>query len=139
MQLNEHDYGVGSNSYEAAGELAGITALVDVFYANMESFADAATIRTMHPQNLTKSRKKLAYFLSGWLGGPRLYAEHYGDISIPAFHKNFPIGEAERDAWLLCMHKAISVQPYAASFKEYLFAQLKIPAERIRQASEGKA
>jgi hypothetical protein len=30
------------------------------------------------------------------------------------------------------MQSAISVQPYEASFKEYLLARLWIPAERIR-------
>lgn len=137
MQLNEHGYGVDDNSYQAAGELAGITKLVDDFYDNMDTFSEAVNIRKMHRQNLTESRKKLTYFLSGWMGGPRLYTDHYGPISIPGFHKNFTIGDAERDAWLLCMQKAIAAQPYQDSFKEYLFAQITIPAERVKQMSTG--
>jgi hemoglobin len=137
MQLNEHGYGVGDNSYQAAGELTGIIKLVDDFYDNMDTFSEAATIRKMHPKDSTASRKKLTYFLSGWMGGPRLYTDHYGPISIPGFHKNFAIGDAERDAWLLCMQKAIAAQPYQDSFKEYLFAQITIPAERVKQMSTG--
>lgn len=139
MQPNEHGYGVDDNSYKAAGELAGITKLVDDFYTEMDSLAEAETIRNMHPKDLAESRKKLTYFLSGWLGGPRLFTEHYGPISIPGFHKHLPIGDAERDAWLLCMQKAINAQNYPASFKAYLFAQITIPAERVRQMSAGKA
>ncbi|MGH7180399.1 MAG: hypothetical protein ACREJN_00290 [Nitrospiraceae bacterium] len=42
----------------------------------------------------------MTYFLCGWLGGPKLFSEHYGPISIPGFHKQFPIGIDERDAKL---------------------------------------
>jgi hemoglobin len=84
---------------------------------------------------LAESRRKLSYFLSGWLGGPKLYAEHYGGIRIPLFHKPFPIGDAERDAWLLCMQKAIAEQPYTDDFKDYLLTKLRVPAERIRQVN----
>ena len=36
MSMNE--YGNGVNLYRAAGELAGITSLVDAFYANVNGF-----------------------------------------------------------------------------------------------------
>jgi hemoglobin len=125
-------YGNDMDPYRAAGELAGITSLVDAFYANMDTFPEARVIRNMHPQDLTESRKKLTYFLCGVIGGPRLYIEHYGGVNLPDFHSKFPIGYAERDAWMLCMQHAIAVQPYDASFKEFLVARLSIPAERIR-------
>ena len=124
--------GNGIDPYHAAGELAGITSLVDAFYANMDSFPEARVIRRMHPDDLTESRKKLTYFLCGVLGGPRLYIDHYGGINLPDFHSQFPIGYAERDAWMLCMQRAIAIQPYEASCKEFLVARLSIPAERIR-------
>ena len=50
--------GKDMNPYRAAGELAGITSLVDAFYANMDTFPEARVIRTMHPEDLTESRKK---------------------------------------------------------------------------------
>jgi hemoglobin len=130
--MNEYGYVNGANLYLAAGELVGITSLVDDFYSNMDTFPEARVIRNMHPEDLTESRKKLTYFLCGLLGGPRLYIEHYGGVNLPEFHRQFPIGTDERDAWLFCMERAISVQPYEASFKEYLLARLRIPAERIR-------
>lgn len=139
MKANEHGYGIGDASYKAAGGLEGLTRLVDDFYDNMAAFPDAQDIRRMHPEDLTESRRKLAYFLSGWLGGPKIFTEHYGPIRIPHFHKHLPIGEAERDAWLYCMKEAIAVQPYAESFKEYLLVQLRVPAERVRQMASGQA
>ena len=128
--------GKDMNPYRAAGELAGITSLVDAFYANMDTFPEARVIRTMHPEDLTESRKKLTYFLCGVLGGPRLFIEHYGGINLPDFHRQFPIGPDERNAWMLCIQHAIAVQPYEVSFKEYLLARLWIPAERIRMVNE---
>ena len=120
------------DAYRAAGELAGLTSLVDAFYANMDTFPEARVIRKMHPDDLTESRKKLTYFLCGVLGGPRLFIEHNGEINLPDFHRQFPIGTDERDAWMLCMQHAIAAQPYEAPFKEFLMARLWIPAERIR-------
>jgi len=136
MLINEYGYGVDDNSYRAAGNLEGITQLANAFYDNMDSLEEAQIIRRMHGSDLDESRKKLAYFLSGWLGGPRLYAQHFGAINIPGFHQKFRIGKAERDAWLCCMKKAIDIQPYESSFKQYLLTQLSVPAERVRQASE---
>ena len=126
-------YGTKDASFQAAGGEQGIRRLVDAFYDEMESAEYAATIRGMHPEELTLSRDKLSLFLCGWLGGPRLYAEKYGGISIPSAHAHLDIGLAERDAWLACMRTAIDKQDYAADFKQYLLEQLAIPAERVRK------
>ena len=133
MHIHEPGYGTGDASYRAAGELTGLEKLVDDFYDLMDSLPEARRIRDMHPADLTESRRKLSYFLSGWLGGPRLYREHYGSITIPSAHGHLPIGEAERDAWMLCMQRAVEQQPYADKFKRYLIEQLFVPAERTRQ------
>ncbi len=135
LQPNKHSYGLGSSSYMAAGKLAGIEALVDAFYSIMETSQEAKKILAMYPSNLLESKKKLSYFLSGWLGGPRLYFEHYGEINIPSFHKHLDIGIAERDSWLMCMRKAITAQPYSESFKSYLYAQLCVPANVIEKVN----
>lgn len=135
MSISSDKYGVGDNSYIMAGQLAGITQLVDTFYENMDAFSESKRIRSMHSSDLSESRKKLTYFLSGWLGGPKLYAQHYGSINIPLAHKHLSVGVEESEAWLLCMQKAIDRQPYEASFKTYLIEQLRVPAERIRMVS----
>lgn len=138
MSLEEQDRSDQTTPYQAAGEFGGITKLVDEFYANMDMLPEAETIRKMHPPDLAESRRKLTYFLCGWLGGPRLFQQHYGPISIPGAHKRFPIGYEERDAWLLCMQRALASQPYTEEFKQYLLAALSIPAERVRQVNMGE-
>ncbi|WP_076419083.1 group II truncated hemoglobin [Colwellia sp. UCD-KL20] len=135
MNNKSCEYGVGDNSYKMAGELSGITQLVDDFYQNMATFKESQKIRDMHPVDLTTSRKKLTYFLSGWLGGPKLYAQHYGSINIPLAHKHLSVGHAESEAWLLCMQKAVDKQAYEDPFKVYLMQQLRVPAERIVMVS----
>jgi hemoglobin len=129
-------YGHGDASFRAAGGIEGITALVERFYAWMDELPQAREIRRMHPPDLTEAKDKLARFLCGWLGGPKRYHEAYGSISIPGAHARFPIGAAERDAWLECMRRAIDEQPYAEEFKAYLLRQLAIPAERVRLAAQ---
>ena len=131
------EYGVEDNSYQSAGGLAGLTKLVDSFYDYMDSLPEAKIIRAMHKSDLTESRKKLAYFLSGWLGGPKLYAKNFGAITIPLAHKHLPIGRSEEEAWILCMQKAVDDQPYESEFKVYLIKQLRVPAERIRVVCGG--
>ena len=76
-------YGQGDTSYQTAGGYDTIRVLVDHFYDAMETLPQAERIRKMHPEDLTESRDKLARFLSGWLGGPKLYSEKYGSIRIP--------------------------------------------------------
>ncbi|RYG11635.1 MAG: globin [Chitinophagaceae bacterium] len=124
-------YGFSDNSFLAAGGEAGIRQLVDDFYRFMDELPEAKIIRAMHKNDLTNSRDKLTLFLCGWMGGPTLYHEKYGSINIPRDHSHLVVGESERDAWLLCMEKAINLQNYTPQFGAYLLSQLRIPAERI--------
>ncbi len=127
-------YGTNDSSYQAADQLVGIEKLVTCFYHLMDTLPEAKVIRAMHADDLSLSEKKLQYFLSGWLGGPKLYAKTFGSINIPSAHCHMPIGKPESNAWLLCMDKAIEQQPFSECFKTYLKAQFRIPVKRIQQA-----
>ena len=128
----QRPYGQGDASFQAAGGEEGIRQLVNCFYDQMALLSDARKVLEMHPQDLTESRDKLTRFLCGWLGGPKLYSAKYGSIQLPKAHFHLDIGVAERDAWLLCMKKALEQQPYAQDFKQYMLEQLFVPAERSR-------
>lgn len=125
-------YGDGDATFRACGGEAGLQQLVEDFYAEMDRLPEARRIRALHPPDLTTSIDKLARFLCGWTGGPKRYSEKYGPIKIPIFHQHLPVGEAERDAWLLCMERALAAQPYPDDLKRYMLEQLFVPAERIR-------
>ncbi|MEO1204557.1 MAG: globin, partial [Pseudomonadota bacterium] len=85
-EQKDRPYGSGDASFQAAGGEAGIVKLVDDFYARMGTDPRFATIYAMHPDDKVVSRDKLARFLCGWLGGPKLYHEKYGAIGIPRVH-----------------------------------------------------
>ena len=138
MNITDKQYGQGDSTFVAAGGEVGLIKLVDTFYEIMNTLPEAKTIRDMHPSDLTLSRQKLAYFLSGWMGGARLYMQHFGSISIPKVHMHLTIESEERDAWLLCMKKALDQLDYPESFKSYLMEQLFRPAEMIHQTSQSK-
>ena len=97
----------GPTPYELIGGDAAVRELVDRFYDLMDLEAGYAGIRSLHPPTLDVSRDKLYWFLSGWLGGPPIYAEKIGHPMLRARHQPFPIGVAERDQWLKCMSQAM--------------------------------
>lgn len=97
----------GEPPYQLLGGDAGVRRLVDRFYALMDAVPEYHGIRKLHPQDLSGSAEKLYLFLSGWLGGPPLYVEKHGHPMLRARHLPFPIGIAERDAWLACMLQAM--------------------------------
>lgn len=93
--------------YEQIGGEQAVRRLIDRFYDLMDTLPEAAGIRALHPETLDESRNKLFWFLSGWMGGPPLYVERFGHPRLRARHLPFPIGESERDQWLMCMNKAL--------------------------------
>ncbi len=118
--------------YELFGGDAGVRALVDAFYDHMDLDEAYQGIRKLHPATLDGSRDKLYWFLSGWLGGPSLYSERFGHPRLRARHLPFPIGEAERDAWLGCMRDALADREIAPAVQEWLMGQLFGTADWMR-------
>ena len=132
MNSGQH-YGVGDASFQAAGGEDGLFKLVNDFFGRMERDERFSTIWHMHPDDKEMSRDKLARFLCGWLGGPRLYNEKYGAIGIPRVHAHLAIATPERDQWLTCMTESVAEQAFAEDFKKYLMEQLFVPAEAVRR------
>jgi hemoglobin len=130
--MADSQYGEADATHVALGGVDGIRCLVEVFYHEMETLPSARRIRDLHPSDLEVSIDKLARFLSGWTGGPKLYSEKYGPIKIPIFHQHLPVGEEERDAWMLCMERALDQQDYPETLQAYMLKELFVPADRIR-------
>lgn len=93
--------------FEAIGGEASITQLVDRFYFYMDTLPEVAGIRAMHEPDLNHTKLVLVKFLIEWLGGPKVYSVERGHPRLRQKHMNFSIGEAERDAWMLCMRRAM--------------------------------
>jgi hemoglobin len=93
--------------YEALGKEAGVKAIVDRFYELMDTLPEAATIRAMHPADLSNSSEKLFMFLVGRFGGPNLYIEKHGHPRLRGRHMPFAINAAAVEAWMTCMSQAL--------------------------------
>jgi len=106
---------IANPHYQLIGGEEAVRRLVDRFYALMDTLPEARAIRALHQPDLSHAKERLFMFLSGWLGGPQLYVERFGHPRLRQKHLPFPIGEAERDAWMLCMTRALDeVVPDAA-------------------------
>lgn len=93
--------------YQQIGAEPVVRQLVDRFYALMDQLPQAAVVRAMHPADLALARQRLFMFLSGWLGGPPLYAEAFGHPRLRHAHAGLAIDPAARDAWMACMNQAL--------------------------------
>ncbi len=94
-------------AYELMGGETAVRCLVDRFYDLMDEDPDYYGIRKLHPQDLSSSRQKLFMFLCGFMGGPSLYTEKFGEPRMRTRHLPFSIGVSERDQWLSCMSRAM--------------------------------
>ena len=81
--------------------------LVDRFYDLMDADPKWAHLRSLHSHDLEQSKQKLAWFLSGWLGGPNHYVERFGHPRLRMRHMHVAIGLQARDEWLQCMGQAM--------------------------------
>jgi hemoglobin len=118
--------------YQLLGGEDGVRRLCDAFYDCMEHLPEAADIRRMHGADLTEIRQKLFEYLSGWLGGPHLYAQKYGSICMTGPHRPYAIGPKERDQWLLCMNRALEQVGASAEVQAMLERPLQALTDMIR-------
>jgi len=95
------------NLYESIGGVDKVDELVDRFYDLMSLEPSLTELRNMHPQDLSDSREKLKFFLTGWMGGPDIYSPKYGHPMLRARHLPYKIGMKERNQWLVCMYQAM--------------------------------
>lgn len=96
-----------TTAYQLIGGEPAVRAIVRRFYELMNSLPEVEVIRKMHPDDLSGPEDRLYTFLTGWLGGPPLYAQKYGQPRLRASHLPFAIASAERDQWMLCMRTAM--------------------------------
>jgi hemoglobin len=95
--------------FEAIGGEAGVRALVDAFYDRMDRNPAFADLRAIHAADLGPMRSRLADWLTGWMGGPRVYPErHPGRPCIMSAHAPFRIDAALADQWLACMQPSLA-------------------------------
>ena len=128
MQIKESQ----NTHYQRIGGEEKIRALVQRFYQLMDELPESHGIRKLHPESLKGSEDKLFMFLTGWMGGPQLYVEQFGHPRLRMRHITFPIGESERDQWMLCMTQAMQDVIEDQALREELRAALYKTADFMR-------
>lgn len=118
--------------YQRIGGEAGVRALVQCFYRLMDELPESYGIRKMHAPQLDGAADKLFKFLSGWLGGPQLFVQEFGEPFLRRRHFPFAIGNSERDQWMLCMNRALTETVADVALREELSAALAKLADHMR-------
>ncbi|MFT3904893.1 MAG: group II truncated hemoglobin [Steroidobacteraceae bacterium] len=131
-----NDAATRTTPFEQIGGQETVNRLVDAFYDRMDSLPEARTIRALHGADLTEIRGVLKKYLGEWLGGPRAYSAERGHPRLRARHLPFPIGAAERDAWMLCMSGALAATVADAAAREHIHAALLKLADWMRNRAD---
>src|SRR6266702_7114098 len=95
--------------YQQMGGEAAVRRLVETFYDIVEQEPAGAPLYLLHLRGhgVAHSRLEQFHFLSGFLGGPKLYVERHGHSDVRQMHAHVAIDRPARDAWLTCMATAI--------------------------------
>ncbi len=122
--------------FERIGGEVAIDRLVERFYGHMDALPEAKRVRAMHDADLGPLKVVLKRYLSEWLGGPPLYSPVYGHPRLRQRHMGFPIGNAERDAWMGCMRRALSETVADAAARTEIDANMTKLADWMRNQAD---
>ncbi len=118
--------------YQRLGEERGIEAIATSLYNWMETLPEAAHIHSLHQMGTEEVRSRLIAFLTRFFDGPDRYREQYGEPMMRRRHLHIPIGPAERDAWMLCMHKSLQEHVADEALRTEVEARLAAFADHMR-------
>lgn len=113
-----HPWGDAATPYEEMGGADEVLALAEAFYDVIAE--ESPTLQAMLPANTTNTRRKLAMYLSGWLGGPPLYEEKWGHPRLRMRHMPFTIRTFEAEEWMRCMRLAMDRTGVAEPLRTFL-------------------
>ncbi|MFN3622489.1 MAG: group II truncated hemoglobin [Hyphomicrobium sp.] len=110
--------------YDLVGGEDGLRNLVETFYDIVEFEPEGRALHVLHLRGhgVAHSRIEQLNFLSGFLGGPKLYVQKYGHSDVRQMHEHVEINAEAKDAWLNCMSIAIDRVGLPADIKARLMA-----------------
>lgn len=121
--------------YERLGE-DDLHRLVERIYHWMAILPDAQAAMDLHHPDTSEVQRRLSAFLSGWLGGPDLFRPAYGEPFMRRRHMAFPIGVAERDAWMTAFRRALTEVVTDPDIRAELDARIAAMADHLRNRAE---
>lgn len=119
--------------FDMVGGEDSVQRLVKVFYDIIESHPEGHKLHLLHLRGngIAHSRVEQFNFLSGFLGGPKLYVEQHGHSNVRTMHEYVEINHEAKEIWLICMTMAIDELGLATSTKEKLMVNFTMIAERL--------
>jgi hemoglobin len=119
--------------YNELGGDVGVRHLVETFYNIVETDEDAQKLHILHLRGsgIANSKTEQHLFMSGFLGGPKLYLEKHGHANLKTMHEHVVVDEESKDIWLNCMEKAMSAVALAEDTQEKLMRIFRPVAERL--------
>ena len=98
--------------YDRIGPEA-LRALLERFYATVAGTPELADIfpGSRDPSLWAVTLEKQFAFMSGFLGGPPLYHQQYGNPMLRARHLPFAVTPGRARSWLACMQAALNATP----------------------------
>lgn len=108
--------------YQRVGGETGVRRLVETFYDIVESDPVGRPVKLLQLRGhgIPHARIDQFNFLSGFFGGPRLFAERYGHSDVRLIHAHVEIDREARDSWLTCMDMAIDQMGLERGLKQAL-------------------
>jgi hemoglobin len=123
-------WGESATPYIELGGDEAVRGLSETFYATID--AESPPLRAMLPNRLDGSIEKFYEYLSGWLGGPQLYAAKRGHPRLRMRHLPFPIGSFEVEEWLRCMALALDARRVGGPLRLFLDERFATVAHHMR-------
>jgi hemoglobin len=119
--------------YDLIGGQEALSRLVETFYDIVEKHPEGQPVHLLHLRGhgVPHSRLEQFNFLSGFLGGPNLYAEKYGHSNVRFMHEHVEINVQAKDAWLKCMSMAIDEVGLESSAKAKLMDNFTVVAAKL--------
>lgn len=119
--------------YFRVGGEEGIRRLVNTFYDLIETHPAGRPVLLLQLRGhgIAHARIDQFNFLSGFFGGPRLYAERYGHSNVRLIHAHVAIDREARDSWLSCMVMAIDKVGYSEELKKELMDNFTVVADLL--------
>lgn len=119
--------------YDRVGGEAGVRRLVETFYDIIETRPEGQPVFVLHLRGhgIPHARIEQFNFLSGFFGGPKLFAEKWGHSNVREIHAHVGIDATAKDAWLECMAMTLDELEYAQDLKALLMKHFTVIATRL--------
>ena len=118
--------------YEQVGGHQVFADLVGRFY---QIVASDPILRPLYPEeDLAGATWRLTAFLEQYWGGPRTYSERRGHPRLRMRHQPYRIGQAEHDAWLDAMHRALDESELSSDQRATIWSYLVMAAGTLVNA-----